>query len=125
LPPVPTASALDSNLIPRHQSPSGQEKGTGYFSSGVRGRPGLLSVDFRPSADAMVACQSAVPNGVAGLSVCIRYARNDSAQVIGLFTNELMSTAQQIDESVGFRRENEIPSRLGWRYKLQLTEPMV
>jgi hypothetical protein len=73
----------------------------------------------------MVACQSAVPNGVAGLSVCIRYARNDSAQVIGLFTNELMRTAQQIDESVGFRRENEIPSRLGWRYKLQLTEPMV
>jgi len=48
--------------------------------------------------------------------------------VIGLFTSELMTAAQQLYESMGFRRENELPSRLGlryWRYKLQLAGPMV
>lgn len=49
-------------------------------------------------------------------------------QVIGLFTSELMTAAQQRYDSMGFRREREIPSRLGlryWRYKLQLTEPTI
>jgi GNAT superfamily N-acetyltransferase len=62
------------------------------------------------------------------VSACIEYARNDAAQVIGLFTSELMTAAQQRDDSMGFRREREIPSRLGlryWRYKLQLTEPTI
>ena len=54
-------------------------------------------------------------------------ARNDSAKVIGLFTSELMTAAQQLYESMGFCRESEIPSRFGlryWRYKLQLEEPI-
>ena len=62
------------------------------------------------------------------VSACIQCARNDSAQVIGLFTSELMTAAQQLYESMGFRRESELPSRLGlhyWRYKLQLVEPMI
>lgn len=57
---------------------------------------------------------------------CIQYARNDAAQVIGLFTSELMIAARQLYESLGFRCESELPSRLGlryWRYKLQLAEP--
>ena len=61
------------------------------------------------------------------VSACIQCARDDAAQWIGLFTSELMTAAQQLYESFGFCRENEIPSRLGlryWRYKLQLTEPM-
>lgn len=39
-----------------------------------------------------------------------------------------MTAAQQLYESLGFRRESEIPSGLGlryWRYKLQLVEPMI
>ena len=61
------------------------------------------------------------------VSACIQCARNDSAKVIGLFTNELMTAAQQLYESMGFCGESEIPSRFGlryWRYKLQLEEPI-
>ena len=62
------------------------------------------------------------------VSACIQCARDDSAQVIGLFTSELMTAAQQLYESMGFRRESELPSRLGlryWRYQLQLKEPKI
>ena len=62
------------------------------------------------------------------VSACIRYARNDAARVIGLFTSEVMTAAQQLYESFGFRRESELPSRFGlryWRYKLQLDEAMM
>ena len=57
------------------------------------------------------------------VSACIACARDDSAQVIGLFTSELMTDAQQLYESLGFHREHELPPRLGlryWRYKLDL-----
>ena len=53
----------------------------------------------------------------------IARARDDSTQVIGLFTSELMTDAQQLYESLGFHRERELPPRLGlryWRYKLHL-----
>lgn len=59
------------------------------------------------------------------VSASLQCARNDSAQVIGLFTSELMTSAQQLYESFGFRRETELPPRFGlryWRYKLQLTQ---
>ena len=62
------------------------------------------------------------------VSACIQCASDDAAQVIGLFTSELMTGPQQLYESLGFRRENEIPPRLGlryWRYKMQLAEPMI
>ena len=62
------------------------------------------------------------------VSACIQCARDDAAHVIGLFTSELMTAAQQLYESLGFRRESEIPSRRGlryWRYKLPLTEPVI
>ena len=58
------------------------------------------------------------------VSACIACARHDSARVIGLFTSELMTSAQQLYESLGFRRERELPPRLGlryWRYKLDLS----
>ena len=57
------------------------------------------------------------------VSACIASAREDSAKVIGLFTSELMTGVQQLYESLGFRRESELPPRLGlryWRYKLTL-----
>lgn len=60
------------------------------------------------------------------VSTCIQYAQDDSAEVIGLFTSELMLPAQQLYESLGFHRETELPMRLGlryWRYRLQLTGP--
>ena len=58
------------------------------------------------------------------VSACITCARHDSARVIGLFTSELMISAQQLYASLGFRRERELPPRLGlryWRYKLDLS----
>lgn len=57
------------------------------------------------------------------VSACIACARDDSARVIGLFTSELMIRAQHLYESLGFRRERELPPKLGlryWRYKLDL-----
>ncbi len=62
------------------------------------------------------------------VSACIQCARDDGAQVIGLFTSELMIAAEQLYESFGFRQESEIPPRFGlryWRYQLQLAEPMI
>lgn len=59
-------------------------------------------------------------------SACIHCAQDDSAEVIGLFTSEVMRQAQQLYESQGFDRESELPMRLGlryWRYRLQLTGP--
>ena len=60
------------------------------------------------------------------VSTCIQYAQDDSAEVLGLFTSELMLPAKQLYESLGFHRESELPMRMGlryWRYKLQLTGP--
>jgi ribosomal protein S18 acetylase RimI-like enzyme len=57
------------------------------------------------------------------VSTCIQRARDDAAQAIGLFTNELMTAAQQLYESFGFHRERPLPSKYGlryWRYTLQL-----
>ena len=62
------------------------------------------------------------------VSACIQCARDDAAHVIGLFPSELMTAAQQLYESLGFRRESEIPSRRGlryWRYKLPLAETVI
>jgi ribosomal protein S18 acetylase RimI-like enzyme len=62
------------------------------------------------------------------VSTCIQYAQDDSAEVLGLFTSELMLPAKQLYESLGFHLESELPMRLGlryWRYKLQLTGPRI
>jgi hypothetical protein len=40
-----------------------KEKGTGYFSGDLRGRPRGRSVESKPKVAAMVACQAGVPNG--------------------------------------------------------------
>ena len=47
---------------------------------------------------------------------CISRARNDGASSIGLFTSELMVTAQHIYRSLGFQEESELPRRHGRRY---------
>lgn len=95
----------------------------GYCSTG-KGNPEIFPPDW-----AAVLLLAVSPThrgrGIARelVSACIQYARDDAAQVIGLFTNELMTAAQQLYESLGFRRERELPSRHGlryWRYKLQL-----
>ena len=100
----------------------------GYCPAG-KGNPEIFPLDW-----AAVLLLAVAPThrgrGIARELVfaCIQCARNDFAQVIGLFTSELMTAAQQLYESFGFCRESELPSRLGlryWRYKLQLTEPMI
>jgi len=47
---------------------------------------------------------------------CISRARNDKASSIGLFTSELMQSAQHIYRSLGFEQESDLPKRYGVRY---------
>ncbi|MGC2047281.1 MAG: GNAT family N-acetyltransferase [Gallionella sp.] len=49
-------------------------------------------------------------------AACIARARNDKAASIGLFTSELMQSAQYIYRSLGFQQEAELPMRHGVRY---------
>jgi ribosomal protein S18 acetylase RimI-like enzyme len=49
---------------------------------------------------------------------CISRAKSDGANSIGLFTSELMESAQQIYRSLGFQVESEMPMRHGVRYFL-------
>lgn len=50
----------------------------------------------------------------------INKARQDNAEGIGLYTSEAMITAQKMYTSLGFKRERELPSMLGWRYWIYL-----
>nr|WP_277874840.1 GNAT family N-acetyltransferase [Leptolyngbya sp. FACHB-16] len=47
---------------------------------------------------------------------CISKAINDKASSIGLFTSELMQSAQHIYRDLGFQQESELPKRNGVRY---------
>jgi ribosomal protein S18 acetylase RimI-like enzyme len=47
---------------------------------------------------------------------CITRARADKASSIGLFTSELMVSAQHLYRSLGFQRDLELPRRHGIRY---------
>ena len=97
----------------------------GYCPAG-KGNPAIFPPDWA-AVLLLAVSPSHRGHGIARklVSACIQCARNDSAQVIGLFTSELMTAAQQLYESCGFRRESELPPRFGlryWRYKLPLTE---
>lgn len=55
---------------------------------------------------------------------CIRRAKLDRAEVIGLHTSELMVTARKMYQKLGFQQDIELPRSLGiryWRYVLRLT----
>ena len=47
---------------------------------------------------------------------CIAKAKNDKASSIGLFTSELMQSAQRLYRRLGFQQESELPKRHGIRY---------
>jgi ribosomal protein S18 acetylase RimI-like enzyme len=47
-------------------------------------------------------------------------AKKDNAKGIGLYTSEIMATAQKMYSSLGFRRFQELPLMLGLRYWLYL-----
>lgn len=47
---------------------------------------------------------------------CIAKAKNDKASSIGLFTSELMQSAQSLYRSLGFQQESELPKRYNIRY---------
>jgi ribosomal protein S18 acetylase RimI-like enzyme len=49
-------------------------------------------------------------------SECISRARADGANSIGLFTSELMQSAQHVYRGLGFVQEAELPMRHGVRY---------
>jgi len=49
---------------------------------------------------------------------CIAKARRDGASSIGLFTSELMESAQRLYKSLGFQLASELPPRHGVRYFL-------
>lgn len=50
------------------------------------------------------------------IAACITRAKDERARAIGLFTSELMLTAQRIYKSLGFQLESELPMRHGIRY---------
>lgn len=59
--------------------------------------------------------------GRALVEACIHLAKEDEAQVIGLYTSELMTAAQRLYESMSFQKDGQLPRRHGlryWRYKL-------
>ena len=49
-------------------------------------------------------------------TACISRARADKANSIGLFTSELMQSAQHVYRSLGFQQDSELPMRHGVRY---------
>lgn len=49
-------------------------------------------------------------------TACISKARKDKAASVGLFTSELMQSAQHIYRALGFQQECELPTRHGVRY---------
>jgi len=49
-------------------------------------------------------------------AACISRAKSDGANSIGLFTSELMESAQHIYRSLSFQLESELPMRHGVRY---------
>jgi ribosomal protein S18 acetylase RimI-like enzyme len=54
---------------------------------------------------------------------CVRRAKQDRAEVIGLHTSELMIAARKMYERLGFKQDIELPNNLGlqyWRYVLKL-----
>ncbi|PSB59070.1 GNAT family N-acetyltransferase [Chamaesiphon polymorphus] len=58
-------------------------------------------------------------------SECIRRAKEDEAEIIGLHTSELMLPAIRMYERLGFDRDLVLPRRLGiqfWRYVLKLND---
>lgn len=50
----------------------------------------------------------------------IERAKQNQAEVIGLYTSEVMITAQKMYSNLGFKRDRELPSMLGLRYWLYL-----
>ena len=58
---------------------------------------------------------------------CVRRAKQDKAEVVGLHTSELMVAARRMYERLGFQQEIELPRLLGikyWRYVLKLAESL-
>jgi ribosomal protein S18 acetylase RimI-like enzyme len=54
---------------------------------------------------------------------CIERAKQDKAEIISLHTSELMYSARQMYEHLGFEQDIELPRSLGiryWRYILRL-----
>ena len=47
-------------------------------------------------------------------------AKKDCAKGVGLYTSEIMTTAQKMYSNLGFKRSQELPSMLGLRYWLYL-----
>ena len=48
----------------------------------------------------------------------IERARQHQAEGVGLYTSEVMITAQKMYATLGFQQKSELPSMLGWRYWL-------
>ena len=54
---------------------------------------------------------------------CIRWARDDGAPAVGLFTSDIMTGARELYRGLGFHEDRELPPRYGvryWRLRLEL-----
>jgi ribosomal protein S18 acetylase RimI-like enzyme len=91
--------------------------------------PGYSDIRIFPSDWASIRLLAVLPEyrgrgiGKALTQTCIERAKRDGAEVIGLYTSELMVTAREMYAQLGFQQDIELPQRLGiryWRYVMQL-----
>lgn len=112
-------------LVVREQGRTGGS--VGYCPAG-KGNPEIF-----PSNWAAIVLLAVAPSargrgiGRALVSACIATAGQDTAQIIGLYTSELMTAAQHLYESLGLQRKCRLPPRLDlcyWRYQLPFQVPL-
>lgn len=88
--------------------------------------PGSSNPKFFDSQWASLRLLAVAPNhrgrGIGKLLTreAIARAKQDRAKVVGLYTSEIMTTAQKMYADLGFKLEQELPSMLGLRYWLYL-----
>ena len=95
--------------------------------------PGKSNPQFFDSQSASLRLLAVSPNyrgrGIGKLLTKekILRAKKDNAWGIGLYTSEIMTTAQTMYSSLGFQRNRELPQMLGlryWLYLLPLTDEL-
>jgi ribosomal protein S18 acetylase RimI-like enzyme len=88
--------------------------------------PGSSNPKFFTSQWASLRLLAVAPNhrgrGIGKLLTkeAIARAKQDRAEVLGLYTSEIMTTAQRMYSNLGFKRDKELPPMLGLRYWLYL-----
>ena len=99
-----------------------------YYAPG-KSNPNIFPVEWA-SIRLLAVASMYQRQGIGKLLVqeCIRRARKENAPVIGLYTSELMTIAQQMYAKMGFQQDKELPSIFGlryWRYVMKLNKTQI